>query len=672
MIRPLHRHARLLSRLEVTAPAVLLAAYVLLSFTYLTRDALTFDELGHLTSGFSSWNERDHRLFPQNGQFPKRWATLPLLMTGIVMPSTNQEEWWNSDLDRFGHQFLYETGNDLETILLLARTMIVGIGVLMGLVVFAWSNYLFGRAGACVSLALYTFSPAVLAHGRLATSDMTAGLMFLVVLHCLWGLLHTITIPRLLFCALAAGLLLSSKMSGLLIFPIAALLIGLRLVRGLPLRVELPWHSRVIRKTIWQFACLSAVAMVVTTGAVVMIWAFYNFRYSAFRKYVDGRDRFYRGDSIDSMTEGTAAGPAIRMARNMKLLPESYLVGLSHVVSHSRAHPAFMNGHYNRRGWVRFFPYVVLVKTPLPVFAIAALAVWAAVAPSITRSAPRQGLGRRTDWLVRDRYRTAPLWAFLAIYWAVALRVHLSIGERHVLPTYPAAFILCGIAGRWIRDRDWLRTVALLAALAWLAVEVVRICPCYLSYFNQLAGGPRLGYAHLVDSSLDWGQDLLRLRQWLNEQGETNEASGPVYLAYFGSGDPARCGIRATLLPGYLDWREEIDFQKLRPGTYCISATVLQSVYSMAFGPWNGEYEQLYRRRAAQIAALYGTSVPLKKIREGRSTPREQTIYEFEQLRLARLCAYLRRREPDDRVAYSILVYHVSNDELQLALGRDQ
>jgi hypothetical protein len=63
------------------------------------------------------------------------------------------------------------------------------------------------------------------------------------------------------------------------------------------------------------------------------------------------------------------------------------------------------------------------------------------------------------------------------------------------------------------------------------------------------------------------------------------------------------------------------------------------------------------------------TSVPLKNIQEGRSNDVERMIYEFEQLRFARLCAHLRRREPDDRVAYSILIYYVSENELEEAIG---
>jgi hypothetical protein len=52
-----------------------------------------------------------------------------------------------------------------------------------------------------------------------------------------------------------------------------------------------------------------------------------------------------------------------------------------------------------------------------------------------------------------------------------------------------------------------------------------------------------------------------------------------------------------------------------------------------------------------------------------RPTPGEAARYRrYEGLRFARLAAYLRTREPDERVTYSTLVYEVTAAELQRAL----
>src|SRR5207245_191473 len=87
------------------------ADWLVASATSVRQQSITFDELGHLTGGMSSWIAGDYRLFPQNGQLPQRWAALPLVLQGVRFPSLKQSTWWTSDLEAVGHQFLYETGN---------------------------------------------------------------------------------------------------------------------------------------------------------------------------------------------------------------------------------------------------------------------------------------------------------------------------------------------------------------------------------------------------------------------------------------------------------------------------------------------------------------------------------------------------------------------------------
>ena len=98
----------------------------------------------------------------------------------------------------------------------------------------------------------------------------------------------------------------------------------------------------------------------------------------------------------------------------------------------------------------------------------------------------------------------------------MAMTSPLNLGERHLLPTYPALFILAGGAAGWLRSQHrWFGAAAVAALLVALGAESIAIRPHYLAYFNVLAGGPESGYRHLVDSSLDWGQDLPGLKRWL-------------------------------------------------------------------------------------------------------------------------------------------------------------
>src|SRR5947207_7547481 len=80
------------------------------------------------------------------------------------------------------------------------------------------------------------------------------------------------------------------------------------------------------------------------------------------------------------------------------------------------------------------------------------------------------------------------------------------------------------------------RTVAGALAVACLVV-VVRAHPDHLAYFNALAG-PHPERV-LVDSNLDWGQDVYRLRDTLAARGVRDS----VLIAYFGTALPSATGI---------------------------------------------------------------------------------------------------------------------------------
>ena len=128
------------------------------------------------------------------------------------------------------------------------------------------------------------------------------------------------------------------------------------------------------------------------------------------------------------------------------------------------------------------------------------------------------------------------------------------------------------------------------------AAEAMWFWPNYLAYFNVIAGGPRHAYRWFVDSSLDWGQDLKVLKPRLDNYPDEAGAGLPVYLSYFGVARPDYYQIHAQLLPGKgLPAPSRLP-QTLGPGLYCVSATMLEQVYSRPRGRWNATYEELYQQ----------------------------------------------------------------------------
>jgi hypothetical protein len=292
--------------------------------------------------------------------------------------------------------------------------------------------------------------------------------------------------------------------------------------------------------------------------------------------YPQGVPEVYIVDEMDRVQPGLI-GSLILFANRAKLLPEAYLYGFAHARMKSLMRSAYLRGEYSVTGFRSYFLWTFLLKTPLPALLLMAAAIVLACV-------------RRLPWRSRAAFLAVPV----IIYMAVSITSNLNIGHRHLLPIYPFLFVLCGIvASEWSSwrtiPRRWTATVALLAiplscgfvfAPPW---QPQKVHPHYLAYFNEFAGGPKAGYKSLVDSNLDWGQDLIGLKHWL-EKANLKE---PIILCYFGMSDPRFYGISHINAPGalggygYAPSPDPNEFLKsLKPGQYfAISATHRAGVY---------------------------------------------------------------------------------------------
>ncbi|MCP4589359.1 MAG: glycosyltransferase family 39 protein [bacterium] len=662
---------------EGAAVCGLLTVHFLLAVSSIRDKTCTYDEVAHLTRGYSWWRLDDMRLTPNHPPLAHAWAALPLLDDHLKFPSLEQKAWYESDVFSLGKQFLYRSGNDPDAMLGQARTMIALLSVALGAVVFCWAKRLFSTTGGFVALVLYTFSPTVLASARLVTTDLCVSLFFMLAIGGVWWFLHRVSLASVLCSTAALAGLFISKMSAVLIIPMGLGLLVVRLLSSRPLEVRLGRERvRQVRRR-WQMGLIYLVGML---GYVLVVWAFiwatFGFRYEAMVDPVAGRDRF--GTPATPPAEQTVwefqsrsiptCGAAIDWARERRLLPEAYLYGFLYTMQAARGREAFLDGERRLLGWWYFFPMCFLYKIPLPIMGIMLAAVAAVLAkkpkPSGADPPNKVGVDERTVW--RGLYRTAPLWVLMGVYWGFAITSNLNIGHRHVLPTLAPMFVLCGAAGAWLSaSRRWMRaTVGGLLALLMMAS--LSIWPHYLAYFNTIAGGPSQGYRHLVDSSLDWGQDLPGLKRWLGEhrQGER------VHLAYFGTGNARHYGIKARSLPPHLRKPRTGDYT-WRGGIYCISATRLQQIYLLKQSRWTEKNEQDYRRLLAEMDAFAETpddQAARESFIQSRPKGFSKRFKKFQKLRFGRLCACLRQREPDDHVGYSILIYRLTDEQVRAAL----
>jgi hypothetical protein len=671
-------------RKDWLALPLLLTAFVALAVLSVRDESIAYDELFHLAGGYSYWQTDDYRIHPTNGNLVQRWLTLPFLVSRPQFPGLDQEDWHFPDAmgKDMAAQFFHDTGNDGTALLRQARLMNLALAVALGVVVYRWSRRLFGGGGGLVSLTLYCLCPTVLAHGTLATSDVAAALSFLLAVAGVWAVLHRLTALTLLGSTLATACLFLVKFSAPLLLPMAGLLVAVRLARGGPLPVAWTGKEYLVRDG-WRLGLVFTGAALVQAVVVwALVWACYGFRFSMTAEGQPYRPDVQWFQFLNQPAPNDPRSPPpsrqlppeppgltsrlLQAALTHRLLPEAYLYGQAHTLKFARHRLSYLNGRVSLNGWWYYFPYAFAVKTPLPVAGVLLLA-----AGTLLRRRPPPGaMPGGTLQPAPDRwhglYRTAPLWVLIAVYGVAALRTNLNIGVRHLLPLYPPLFILAGAAGAWFRRASWKAAVLLAVLLTWQAWECVRICPDYLSYFNQLAGGPARGYLHLADSNVDWGQGLPALHDWLEAQGLDRPGGPPVFLCYLGADRPSRHGIRAPSLEEYLS--REMTLANpfpLRGGVYCVSATERDLGYGRTGGRrWTPEAERDYR---TALGGLYR----IQSGGRGEQDPNWESLKSaLAALEYNRLLAYCRHRPPDALVRYSILVYRLTDAEVQAAMTR--
>ena len=256
---------------------------------------------------------------------------------------------------------------------------------------------------------------------------------------------------------------------------------------------------------------------------------------------------------------------------------------------------SYLRGEWRLGGWWYYYLYAMAVKVPLGIWVLGALAVF------LTCTDRRYRAGWRNELVL-----LAPALAVLVL---VSSQTGFNHHMRYVLPAFPFLFIWISKVGRAFELGH--RTVAVMgaAALVWSAGSSLWIYPHSLSYFNESVGGPRRGHEHLVDSNIDWGQDLLYLKRWLDAHPEAR----PMAVAYRNSYDASVAGID--------------DSRKPPPGPTGVYATARA------------------REKLGPMPGWYAISVHLLRHRHER--------YKY----------FLDYFQPVAMAGYSIYIYHITLDE---------
>jgi 4-amino-4-deoxy-L-arabinose transferase-like glycosyltransferase len=236
-----------------------------------------------------------------------------------------------------------------------------------------------------------------------------------------------------------------------------------------------------------------------------------------------------------------------------------YIQGLFFQLHHAaEGNYSYLMGAYSTVGWWYYFIVAFLLKTPVPallLFLISLVILFNTV--------------KRKKLWIDSLFLLVPI---IVVFSFFSIKHQLCIGLRYILPVYPFIFVLAGGA---IAQLKKVRIFSY-ALIAYYMIASLSISPHYLAYFNEFAGGPANGYRYLVDSNLDWGQDLKGLKQYMQQHKIDR-----IYLSYFGSDTPERYGIKYDWLPSPLLKNPEPlkGIQWPIKGYVAVSATDLQGVF---------------------------------------------------------------------------------------------
>jgi 4-amino-4-deoxy-L-arabinose transferase-like glycosyltransferase len=397
-----------------------------------------------------------------------------------------------------------------------ARLPIIGLTLLLAVIVYAWTRELFGPTSGLLALTLLSFDPNILAHGNLATNDMGVTCFATLALYAFWRWMNRPTAARAVIAGLILGLAEVAKFSAVYLIPVLMII----------LVTDRIWKStaasRLPAKTTVAYVTAIAVA------AFCTIWMVYGFHVGTLKGYPFPAREYLNGLQ--------AAKTLITGGRN-----------------------SFLLGAYSSNGWWYYFAVAFAVKTPLPTL--------------ILIGASFVFVGRRGTWR-----STSHLIIPVVIYFAICLASPFDIGYRHLLPAIPCLFIFTSQLALIEWKTSQLRTATFSAMVIWLTVGSVMTFPHYLAFFNEIAGGPDNGYKILVDSNLDWGQELIGLRNYMAQQNIPS-----VKLSYHGTADPMAYGVVYEPLPSYPynQWTSDtVPDMLLNPpsGVYAISASNLQGL----------------------------------------------------------------------------------------------
>ncbi len=469
--------------------------FALQSLCFIRSQSFTYDEPGHIKAGLQAWQQGRFEIWTDHPPLGRIWLTLLLARSPVEITSEQLTSGYRVTAMQPGPEWLAWRTRPMNTLL----------GLALGVALWFAARRLFSEGAANVALALFAFTPSLIAHFSVVTTDgMGALFVFLTAYQVVRWRSDPCRAQTILMGLVLGGLLLAKLYTPPEVLLALVLILVLRRDGGLnPPRA---WNWRPM---------LAVLAM-----ALLIWWAGYFFHVSHLQ--------IGEGHVVATFPNRPVKIWATKSQVHLNLLVPAgeYFEGLREVALNNRhGRPAWFLGRVYPKGGIRlYYPAAIALKWPT----ILLLLFVGSLILGVRKTCRAPG-----DLLIMS--------LFGLVFLLFALQSRFDIGERHILPLYPFALLVAG--GIWEHARKHRAALAILIlALCLNAADALRYAPDYLAYFNIFVN-PTSSWRLLTDSNLDWGQGLLALRHY--EEQHPNQA---VHLAYFGSVDPALYGVRVSPL----------------------------------------------------------------------------------------------------------------------------
>lgn len=590
----------------------LLAAMFGLSLYSMKDNSGIVDEIAHIPAGYSYVRYGDYRLNPEHPPLVKDLAGLPLLFLNVDFPL--DERPWTTDTNgqwEAGWSFIYHLGNDANSILYWARVPVLILTIVFGAWLYWWTKRRWGIGVGLLTLFFYAFSPNILAHSALVTTDVGAtATLFVAVVGFAWYAAKP-TWRRLLGFSLVLALAQLTKFSAFMLYPYLLVVAG---------GMVFIWRSP---QSMFE-RLKKYVGGLVVASVASMAWVWIVYIPHTWNMPQSVQDQLIRGSIYDSRWQGLVQFmTTINDVAPFKPLVQ-YLLGVLMVFGRVQGgNVTYFDGQVSNQSFHAYFPQLFVMKTQVALLVFILLLVLAIswrLSKSLTARWAVAGFAAN----FRSHTAEWALGGFALFYFAVSVAGNLNLGIRHILPVYVPLFLLVAIGMiQWVRRSHGVRKIwvgaTLMVGVVWYGASTALAAPYFIPYFNEIAGGPGNAHKYFSDSSVDWGQDLIRLRQYVAAHPEIDK----IAIDYFGGGSPDY----------YFCDRRYDDNGKL------VASSAGYDCSKSQYEPWHAQYGE-YQGSYIAVSETFLENDRWYASREGHDGYK-----------------YLREREPIAKIGYSIYVY---------------